>query len=326
MSYRPVLLSLLTTLALGCLSDEPSAEPNAAALSERCVGCDWGPPILNTHEVNGISVPALALDGTVRNGARLVEVAVLAAGGSMDPLVSIQLERGLLSGTTASGTAYEGADFVGSAWTVELGEGPGAELVLMTISDFIDDDPHSRYVLEHGPTIATATSANCEVDPVTGEASAILFDDLSVDEATGELVEETGSIYFGCISGAVGKAAMWGYVPWDHGRDAHQTTTRVVRADYCGDGKAWTVTGTPLQLEDEAKINEFLEPDELTEAMWGPDGAVCLRTPRYDAYAYATVSCDGLPLPKCGALDELADWPTAIMWSKRWDLLGPALW
>lgn len=328
MLARSISLVVLSTLALGCLADEPQADRLAFRddPGSLCVGCSWGPPVINTHELNTLQVPSLALDGTERNGARLVGMTVEASDGSSVPLATVQLDRGVLSGTDGSGLLYEGADFIGSHWTVELGEPPVVETVVMTITDFIDDDPRSRYVIHHGPAVGDTPKPNCATDPATGESSMILFEDLAVDEQTGQMSADTGTVYFGCISGAVGKAAMWGYVPWDHGTDMHQTASRVVRADYCGDGKAWTETGVGLQLEDEAKINEFLAPEQQTEAMWGPDGAVCVRSPRHPSFDPQGTDCGGQPLPQCDELDDLSDWPTAIMWSKHWDPIVPALW
>jgi hypothetical protein len=62
---------------------------------------------------------------------------------------------------------------------------------------------------------------------------------------------------------------------------------KAITADYCGDGTAWTADGTPLQWTD----SNLWFPDPrldltsaeelgLIEAVWGPDGAMCLNNPR----------------------------------------------
>ena len=50
---------------------------------------------------------------------------------------------------------------------------------------------------------------------------------------------------FGCRGTALAKCVELGYKPWKTVggvslRDHHQACTRMIRADYCGDGKAWT--------------------------------------------------------------------------------------
>ena len=62
---------------------------------------------------------------------------------------------------------------------------------------------------------------------------------------------------------------------------------KAITADYCGDGTAWTGDGTPLQWTDSRRwfptppLNlAAMEQLGLIEAVWGPDGAMCLNTPR----------------------------------------------
>lgn len=52
----------------------------------------------------------------------------------------------------------------------------------------------------------------------------------------------------------------------------------MVRADYCGNGQAHTVSGTPIHVLDKLGI-QTQSPDTPydVEAEWGPNGAVCLN-------------------------------------------------
>lgn len=94
-----------------------------------------------------------------------------------------------------------------------------------------------------------------------------------------------GRFSFSCTSGAHLKCLRMGYAPWKTGRDGeslsayHQACTRMMRADYCGNGTSYTIAGRRLQVRDR------LHPPQRTrlgkfEAVWGADGAVCLRRPR----------------------------------------------
>jgi hypothetical protein len=60
--------------------------------------------------------------------------------------------------------------------------------------------------------------------------------------------------------------------------------TRMVRADYCGDGTTHTRDGTLITFGDTAvirPINELLLKNLMEfEAVWGPNGAICVRRVR----------------------------------------------
>jgi hypothetical protein len=87
-----------------------------------------------------------------------------------------------------------------------------------------------------------------------------------------------------CTSGAQGKCVRFGYKPWatgPHGEDLlpyWRACTRMVRADYCGDGVPHTKNGTLIDMFDKIGIQKD-EPFEGTEfeAAWSPEGAVCVR-------------------------------------------------
>lgn len=311
------LLLLITT---ACIETDPDDLAPAADV-ERCLGCTWGPPVLNTHLLNGLPVDALDLSGGFYRDMQLVSVSVPQDGG-LGPVVDLRAEEGVLFGTTQSGDKVSADAFVGSVWEIEdhrFGGPPVA--TTMTITDFKQEPTHARYTFTHvSPLTWEKEMSTCDIDPYTGEASVILFQDLEV-ETDGTMHDAEHLLYFGCVSGAVGKAVLWGYTPWEHGFDAHQTATRVVRADYCGDGISWTEQGTGLQLEDVQQVWSFADPAQSTEAIWGPDGALCLKEPRLD---YNVECANGFSLPNC--YDQtLADHPTALIHSKLWQHVQPEL-
>ena len=62
---------------------------------------------------------------------------------------------------------------------------------------------------------------------------------------------------------------------------------KMMTADYCGDGKAWTADGTPLLYTNprgwypHPRIDVAgAAKDGTLEAIWGPEGALCLNAPR----------------------------------------------
>ena len=90
-----------------------------------------------------------------------------------------------------------------------------------------------------------------------------------------------------CTSGAEGKCVRFGYAPWRNAPDGrpmldwYNACVRMVRADYCGDGRGFTRNGTLIDIYDRINVQR---PEANTllkfEAAWGPGGAVCVAHTR----------------------------------------------
>jgi hypothetical protein len=98
---------------------------------------------------------------------------------------------------------------------------------------------------------------------------------------------------FACENGAIAKCIHWGYKPWatKDGRsleELHEACTRMVRADYCGDGRSHTHENNPIDVYDDLGVlarateaTELWDPKKASfEAVWGPEGARCLSRTR----------------------------------------------
>ncbi|MEX1363294.1 MAG: ADYC domain-containing protein, partial [Nannocystaceae bacterium] len=279
-------------------------------------GCVVGPPVLNTHVLNGLPTPELRTDGGLWGGTKLRSVTV--GQDPTDVLEAVWVEDAILHGLGVSGASYEGGDFVGSVWLIDDGRHAfGTVETELVISGFIDDGPRSRYSFEHRSMLTEWALVNTCQPNSNGDDSAIVFQDLHVD-TDGTLLEQGSTLYFGCTSGAVGKAAMWGYAPSEVGMEGYQAATRAVRADYCGDGVSWTATGTPLYIGDALGIHGLPPaPGMQPEAYWGPDGAACLHTPRLFQWEYADVTCsNGVSIPMCEESDGFDTLPGILLWTK----------
>jgi len=73
------------------------------------------------------------------------------------------------------------------------------------------------------------------------------------------------------------------YRPWTStlAAAAHQTCSRTLRADYCGDGTPHTISGVTIDIQD--RFGNQFDPASATwnnEAMWGERGAGCLANLR----------------------------------------------
>jgi len=90
-----------------------------------------------------------------------------------------------------------------------------------------------------------------------------------------------------CTSGAQGKCARFGYTPWAQTpdgrpmRDWYNACVRLLRGDYCGDGRPYTRDGTLVDIYDRIGVQKSDgDPSMSFEAVWGPDGAVCVAHTR----------------------------------------------
>ena len=141
-------------------------------------------------------------------------------------------------------------------------------------------------------------------------------DDLDGDGDYANKIDEPGAVTFGCANGAVGKCVVSYYQPWEqYWEDEtgevltyswsahHQACTRMLRADYCGDGRPWTVDGTLINAFDDI----IFQDDDASwpvEAEWAPWGANCLSVPRIDSleiYGELPACMDALVDPACGS-------------------------
>lgn len=91
-----------------------------------------------------------------------------------------------------------------------------------------------------------------------------------------------------CTAGARGKCVMLGYRPWARTPNGEslqpyfEACVRMMRADYCGDGRSHTRPGIQIDMWDRAGV-QVTQSDMPFEAAWGPDGAVCLAKVRVSA-------------------------------------------
>jgi hypothetical protein len=89
-----------------------------------------------------------------------------------------------------------------------------------------------------------------------------------------------------------------GSIAYDTTVEQRQAILRMLTADYCGDGRSFTVHGHPLVYVD---ANDWYHPTTTyssLEAIWGPDGAVCLDDPRMLGRDEVIEAC-GRAIPKC---------------------------
>lgn len=95
----------------------------------------------------------------------------------------------------------------------------------------------------------------------------------------GSKLDDPSTFTFACEGSAITKCIHLGYKPWAtvNGTSLaghHQTCTRLIRADFCGDGTSYTVDGQWVNLYDGVGLQQDTEEWYL-EAEWDGAGARC---------------------------------------------------
>jgi hypothetical protein len=261
---------------------------------------------------------------------------------------TIDVEQGTVR---INGTPYTAGQLQGSEWQFIIEDGTlGPREVVMTITGVgLAGLPGGGYLPLYNFTLNNITafyesgpwSACAPVDVLT--ESGIVTENVGTSPAAppnnfqkkyaavlygGVKVSETGTVSsdglvatLACISGAVGKAGLWGYPPWIssynglNGVEQLQGATRAIRADFCADGISHTVDGTPIQIRDRY-WNTFDDPTEPSESVWGANGSECRVST--DRLASGTIySCGGALATSCN--QSASDWmlgSTEFMWTK----------
>lgn len=246
-------------------------------------------------EVNGLRLNGFRLNGFRLNGFRLNGFRLNGDAGSADfiDLESIEIAPNItvayswLAGselrvTTTTGAVLAGEQLEGAILNfglVDSSESSHYKVRKIKVVDVIPPQPgddvwHYNLQVKDNPG---AWQPLCLTD--LGMATeAILIAD-AWNPATGARIAGPVSdlVTLACRDAAIGKCVEWGYHPWELG-DYHDACTRLVRADYCGDGTAHTVDGLTIHVLDEIGVQEA-EPGSTyaVEAEWGPDGATCLN-------------------------------------------------
>jgi hypothetical protein len=131
----------------------------------------------------------------------------------------------------------------------------------------------------------------------TDSASGIVFEgDYFDPKKTDQPPNGSGYFYLACVGTAAAKMHLLRHTsagalqspPRMTTPDQRTTMLKAITADYCGDGKSWTADGTPLfwtdarsWFPDPSARKEILAlPITQVEAIWGPNGVLCLNDPR----------------------------------------------
>ena len=224
--------------------------------------------------------------------AALIAAALAAAGADAraetDPpaaTTGVDVVGTTLRARRPDGSVVQGAALVGSVLVVAVG---GATL-RVRIADVEHDarDPRGEVLLYDFRVIAPdgAEEPLCRPDP-DGRRLGLPLAGRS--DSAGILRPGAGNEFeLVCTAGARGKCVRFGYAPWREtpdGRpmlDWYNACVRMMRGDYCGDGRPFTRDGTIIDIYDRIGVQKSDgDPSFSFEAVWGPGGALCVAHPR----------------------------------------------
>jgi hypothetical protein len=246
------------------------------ALLATMVGCDedYGFPLdgqsdevsVRELETNGFQLNGFRLNGFRLNGFRLNGFRLDGVDGSGDyiDLESFELPQGAtvadawLAGselrvTTTGGTTLAGTQLVDTVLHFGLVEGAPKKRKVK-IAGVTPPGPGSEiWLYDLNIKDSSGPWQPLCVDALGQPTQAILVGDVW-DPSTGDRVAPaTALVTLACRDAAVGKCAEWGYYPWLM-PEYHQACTRMIRADYCGDGNSHTVDGVLIHVLDEIGV------------------------------------------------------------------------
>jgi ADYC domain len=314
-ALAPVFAALTTAVLPAC--DEDRELPLDVEEIEPRDGTQNN-PLFNTAKIDTSDIPAVDTQGLEIYGVTLVDVELLTPTGhkSIDP-GTLRAVDGTLEARVA-GTRLRGTAFLDSRWTFAVDDAHhvahievvetslAAHLWDPTASDLRMLDPSRLvYTFRWYPDPQYPIDV-CATDAVGG-SRMVVYEDIAVDHLTGEVSARPNTVYFGCLSGAVGKAALWGYAPDNPTEQsvslpAFETAMRVIRDDVCADGKSHTADGKAVTLRDSWGINNFPASNIYsTEAIWEVGGgAICTNKLRHTtSLVKLPYVCETHVIPEC---------------------------
>ena len=278
MTLKLTLTAILTTGALcfGCTMADPEGAGDDEDVAESAQALELN----NSQQLNGTFLNGTFLNGVRFNGVRFNGVR--------------------FNGVRFNGTSLEGTPenesitvsdigFAGADMDAVLGDSSATSVRIVSISTTDVPGALSYEIESGGENVCGSSGAKALLVP--GKWNYL----------TGGLSEDADHFTVACRGAAIAKCAEWGYRDLDNwsetnggnthtvaGTYFHEACTRMVRADYCGDGHAHTATGTLIDVYDTAGIQE--ESTSLAlEAEWSASGATCVKHVRWTSAADGNV-------------------------------------
>lgn len=247
-------------------------------------------------------IPGRDLNGRELNrplidGAQLESVSVFGARHPSAELFEVYLDGSAVLGVSDQGhlSAVEMGDTVFDA-TLEDGTAAAVRIDSFSMTGLMGSYDVTLYEVSYVTRDMEDFEPLCGLDetgyPIQAIALAGTWDLGEGVRGGGDWIEDPASFTLACRRYALAKCVEAGYGPWATPdmivggsvisvplRPYHQACTRMMRADYCGNGTSYTVDGTLVNFYDDVGIRMDSEAWDF-EAEWDGDGALCASTAR----------------------------------------------
>ncbi len=327
------VLALASTLSTSCLSDQDNNEPLAQYRAE----ISTNSPTLNGISINGISINGISINGISINGISINGISINGISINGISINGISINGTALDGLSLTNSKISlklpgtnktltGRDLIGMTAKISV---PAQGSVLgqtytMRIDNVVQDTSNNfndiwLYQVSYKADNSNSWQSLCS--DYSGQPSPLtLVKGAYWNETTGARIDDAKAVTPACAEGAIGKCVILGYRPWATGsvcngygrhrdcndvslKEYHQACTRMIRADYCGDGTAHTVNGTILDIFDYLSPPVQLQEEKWQmEARWTQTGALCLSQRRHPE----------IPFPGCVKSGDKSKTPTYV--------------
>jgi len=299
------LASLLSVLALGAgcveLPDESLGATEQAVIDCQPWICGSNSPVIATYPFHELNINGLAND----KGFQVISLdkagihyhLSVELGKIVGRYGSLEIRDAALQG--AQIRLRRGAQLfaiqisgVGSVWTFAKLAGSSRQLQTyqLDVGEIIGGAPPTRWV-----NLCSNPPSRDNADVLgMNTFHSLVFEGERIDRDAKTISTALDPSWFniGCAGHTLAKMAINGQTEAAHQAFGFDTTIlerqafmKMLVADYCGTGTAWTVSGQPLQWTDWRGYTQYVaSPANLElEARWSPNGAVCVNTPRVAA-------------------------------------------
>ena len=255
--------------------------------------------ILNGMTLNGMTLNGVSLNGVTLNGMTLNGITLNGVTLNGMTLNGVTLNGSLFSYTPGTGPSISGLAFAGAIWQLTVQPSGAAQPAQVALRfDNIYADPRNTsgdvflYDISYSVDGNNTWTSLCR-DGAGNRVAAIPIRN-RWNYQTGARIEDPSAITFACANAALGKCVRLGYRPWATAQsgkkndppislaDHHQACTRLIRADYCGNGTSYTLDGTLIEVYDDLQPNINSNTMNWSlEGQWNPDGARCIGDARH---------------------------------------------
>jgi hypothetical protein len=240
-------------------------------------------------------------NGAQLDGARLDPVPLqLRLGGHA--LAGVTLVGSVLSGKKSAGGVVSGGALAGAELHGRLSSGEAVKLRIDAVTTAPDAPDLSLYAVS-ARVGAGAAAPLCGLGEDGAPVLAIplrgSWDESAGTPTGGAHVDDARAFTFACRGYALAKCVELGYAPWRSVTECrapgdchqlslapfHQACTRMLRADYCGDGTSTTRDGTLVDVWDAQGLQSDDAAAWSLEGEWGEGGAACVLETRWPTIA-----------------------------------------